>query len=166
MISDVELREVDEADLAVFFEDQLDPVAIRMAAWNPRDRGAFMAHWTHILGDGAVTARTVLADGEVAGNVLCWGPDDARDVGYWIGRRFWGSGVATAALGRFLEVVADRPLFAHVAVQNVGSIRVLEKCGFTAVGERTGDDGVRELVYELPEDGSRLRDNGVPRAMP
>jgi RimJ/RimL family protein N-acetyltransferase len=37
-----------------------------------------------------------------------------------------------------------------VARSNVGSIRVLEKCGFVEVGEQTGDDGIEELILELP----------------
>jgi hypothetical protein len=32
---------------------------------------------------------------------------------------------------------------------------VLEKCGFVEVGERTGDDGIEELVLELPPTQSR-----------
>ena len=37
--------------------------------------------------------------------------------------------MAIRALGAFLHVVTARPLHAHVAKQNVGSIRVLEKLG-------------------------------------
>ena len=45
-------------------------------------------------------------------------------VGYWLGREFWGRGVATRALARFLGVVTGRPLHARVATNNQGSIRV------------------------------------------
>ena len=39
-----------------------------------------------------------------------------------------------------------RPLYAEVAVHNVGSIRVLEKCGFRRMGDAvTGPDGVEEI---------------------
>ncbi len=41
----VQLREVEEADLSIFFEQQLDPESNRMAAFtakDPTDRGAFM----------------------------------------------------------------------------------------------------------------------------
>jgi RimJ/RimL family protein N-acetyltransferase len=40
-----------------------------------------------------------------------------------------------------------RPLHAWVASSNSGSIRVLEKCGFARVDERTTD--VEEFLYEL-----------------
>ena len=54
MTGDVLLREVTEADLPVFFEQQLDPAANFMAAFTARDSAdqeAFLAHWGRILGD-------------------------------------------------------------------------------------------------------------------
>jgi RimJ/RimL family protein N-acetyltransferase len=147
-VSDVRIRDVVEADLPTFFEHQRDPEAVRVAAFPARDRAAFSAHWARILADDSLIAKTVLVDGQVAGNVVCWEAGDERLVGYWIGREFWGAGVATAALRAFVEVMTERPLRAHVATSNVGSIRVLEKCGFVPVGRETTD--VEELVYELP----------------
>jgi len=128
----ITLRDVRDDDLPIFFEHQSDPEANRMANFPPRDRATFMAHWARIL-VGSGTERTVEVDGTIAGNVVSWVHDDERDVGYWIGREHWGAGVATAALGAFLTILEERPLFAHVVEHNVGSIRVLEKCGFTLV---------------------------------
>jgi RimJ/RimL family protein N-acetyltransferase len=51
-------------------------------------------------------------------------------VGYWIGKEYWGRGIATAALQEFLTHLKMRPLHAYVAKHNKASIRVLEKCGF------------------------------------
>ena len=133
--STVELRAVEEADLPLLFEQQLDPEATRMAAFPPRDRDAFMAHWAKILADNAPATRTILFDGSVAGYICSFDISGKREVGYWIGREHWGKGVATRALRMFLEEQRDRPLYAHVAKHNVGSIRVLEKCGFEVVGE-------------------------------
>jgi RimJ/RimL family protein N-acetyltransferase len=135
----VRLRDVVDDDLPVFFEHQLDPDANRMGGFRPRDREAFMAHWRTILGDDTGVTRTVLVDGEVAGNVVSFLHQGRREVGYWIGREHWGKGVATSALAALLEVLEMRPLYAHVARQNVASARVLEKCGFRVLGEE--DDG-------------------------
>lgn len=123
-----------------------------MAAFPARDRDAFMAHWSTILGNMAVVAMTVVVDSCVAGHVGCWTQGGQRLVGYWIGKEHWGKGVATRMLSMFLRLVADRPLHAHVAKHNVASIRVLEKCGFAlcaAAAAAPGDpaDGVEELVY-------------------
>ncbi len=118
--------------MPILFEHQLDPEASRMAAFPPRDRDAFMAHWHRILRDEASTIRTVVVDGQVAGNVLCFQWSGRWEVGYWIGREHWGRGVATRALTDFLQLVRIRPLYAGVATHNVASIRVLEKCGFVS----------------------------------
>ena len=131
----VELRAVEESDLPILFEQQLDPEATRMAAFPPRDRDAFMAHWSKILAEAAVAPRAILLDGSVAGYICSFDISGEREVGYWIGREHWGKGVATRALQIFLAEQRDRPLYAHVAKHNVGSIRVLEKCGFEVVGE-------------------------------
>ena len=62
-----------------------------------------------------------------------------REVGYWIGREFWGKGIATQALSELLRCIEMRPLYGHVAKHNIGSRRVLEKCGFAFFGEDGND---------------------------
>ncbi len=141
MTTAVSLREVVADDLPVFFEQQWDPVANEMAAFPARERDAFMAHWTKIAGDETVITRTVVVDGKVAGNVVCWEREGERAVGYWLGKEYWGRGVATAAVSAFLQLVSARPLVAHVAVHNLASIRVLQKCGFTISARAAVDSG-------------------------
>lgn len=148
----VRLRAVTDEDLPTFFEQQADPEATRMAVFPARDRADFDGHWARIRADETVVIRTIMLDGAVAGNVVCFGPPGAREVGYWLGRTFWGRGVASAALALFLEQVTERPLYAHVAKHNAGSARVLEKCGFRLVTERPtppDDPAGVELVYAL-----------------
>ena len=143
----VELRDTVEDDLPLF-RNQADAGASAMAAFPSRDWEAFVAHQAKIGANPDMLQRTVVVDGEVAGDIGSW-PDEAdRNVGYWIGRDFWGRGVATAALRAFLELETTRPLTAHVAVHNLGSRRVLEKCGFVVVREQHADD-VDELVTSL-----------------
>jgi RimJ/RimL family protein N-acetyltransferase len=150
---EVELREVRESDLEVFFLDQADEEAARMAAFPSRTRDRFMEHWkTKVLADPGAVVRTVLAGGEVAGNLVIFDGPTGREVGYWIGRRFWGRGVATAALAALLREVDERPLSAHVAKHNPGSLRVLQKCGFEIVAEERVDD-VDEFVLRLDAAG-------------
>jgi RimJ/RimL family protein N-acetyltransferase len=107
-----------------------------------------VVHWTKILAEETVIKRTVLFNGRVAGNVVSFEQECEQEVGYWIGREYWGKGVATEALSQFLaHVEVRRPLHAAVAKHNVGSIRVLEKCGFAVVGEEEG-----EYVLRLTSD--------------
>ncbi|MFQ5552140.1 MAG: GNAT family N-acetyltransferase [Thermoplasmata archaeon] len=154
---EVRLRDVEEGDLPIFFEHQRDPDATRMAAFPARDQDAFMAHWTKILGDESITKMTILVDGRVAGNIARFEQSGEQQIGYWIGKEYWGRGVATRALSDFLDYVQVRPLHAHVAKHNIASIRVLEKCGFTMSGEAKGipnehGEEVEELVLELRSD--------------
>jgi RimJ/RimL family protein N-acetyltransferase len=154
MTLDVQLRDVAEADLPIFFEHQLDPEATQMAAFPARDRDAFLAHWAKILADETVGKQTILVDGQVAGNIGSWGQLGERDVGYWIGRQYWGRGVATSALAAFLGYETARPLYAHVAKHNIGSLRVLEKCGFIICGAEQGvadarGNQVDEIILRL-----------------
>jgi RimJ/RimL family protein N-acetyltransferase len=151
---EVRLRSVEDGDLDVFFDHQVDPKAIEMAAFPARDKDQFAAHWAKIRADDTVVVRTIVADGMVAGNIGSWQQNGQRLLGYWVGRAHWGRGVATEALARFVEELSTRPLYAHVAVHNVGSIRVLEKCGFRRdrVQEAKApapDDGVEEFIFVL-----------------
>ncbi len=140
MRAEVSLRDVQESDLPVFFEQQLDPEASRMAAFPSRGRDAFMAHWAKIMADETTTLQTVIFHGGVAGNIVSWEQSGERNVGYWLGQEYWGQGVASAALLQFLQRVTTRPLHAHVAKHNAASIRVLQKCGFTIAGEAKFSD--------------------------
>lgn len=153
MTNDVILRDVMEEDLAIFFEQQRDPDANQMAAFPPRDRDAFTAHWSKVLADQTVTKKTILFHGHVAGNIVSWEQSAKTLVGYWIGKNYWGKGIATRALSAFLNDLTARPLYAHVAKHNIASIRVLEKCGFTVCGEDrvTSDTGeeVEEFIFRL-----------------
>lgn len=125
-----------------------------MAAFPPRDKAAFTAHWRKILADDKVTTKTIVFEGEVAGNIGAFDRDGKREVGYWIGREFWGKGLATKALAELLEQETERPLYARVATANPASVRVLEKCGFTLLrtetefDERLGDE-IEEALMEL-----------------
>lgn len=149
--SDVLLRDVIEGDLPVFFEQQLDPDANRMATFtteDPADRDAFDARWARILGDETIKKKTVLFDGRVAGSVLSFEQSGKQEVTYWIGKEYWGKGLATAALSKLLDHVPVRPLYARAAKDNAASIRVLEKCGFAICGEDKGFSNARREEVE------------------
>jgi RimJ/RimL family protein N-acetyltransferase len=145
----VQLRAVEDADLPIFLTHQDDPVAAAMAVFPTRDREAFFEHWVEIRADPTVVTRTIVLDGVVVGDIVSWVEDGQREVGYWIGRAFWGRGVATGALRLLLDEIAERPMYARVALDNIGSRRVLEHCGFTFVGEADAHDGVRERIFRL-----------------
>jgi RimJ/RimL family protein N-acetyltransferase len=164
------LREVLPDDLPLLFEYQKDPDANRMAAFtakDPEDRTAFDAHWSRILSDPTVMMRAVVWKGLVVGNVGSFVDPELgkREVTYWIGKPFWGHGLATKALTRFLEIERTRPLYARAARDNVASLRVLAKCGFVQVGTARGwanarGEAVDEIILEWTP--GRLADSGKP----
>lgn len=148
------LRDLQEADLPELFEHQRDPVASKMAAFPPRDHAAFMVHWRGILADSKVIKRTILVEAEVVGYIVCYEQSGKMLLGYWLGRDFWGHGIASRAVADFVASISARPLQAYVAKQNLASMRVLEKAGFQVSGHRrapaaTGGEAEEEFIYSL-----------------
>ena len=146
MKTEVLLRDVEPDDLPIFFVHQRDPVAVAMVVFRSRDRAEFDEHWAKILADDAVLNKTIVADGQIAGNIASFVRDGKREIGYWIDRTLWGRGIASDALSMFLCLEQRRPLYAGVAPHNIGSIRVLQKCGFTLC--KSEIDQEPELVGE------------------
>ena len=143
----INLRPVTEADLPILFEQQLDLEAVAMSAYPSKDRGEFMRHWEGILKNKSITARAIIYKEKVAGQIVCWkeGKYEQR-IGYWIGKEFWGRGIASAAVAELLKLVKTRPLYAEVANQNIRSKRVLEKNGFELL-----EEGNKISMYKLSE---------------
>ena len=99
----------------------------------------------YIAGVAAGPRRTsfgIVVDGEAAGTIgLVPGDDIARrtaELGYWLGRRFWGRGVTTdavRAITRYALVqLGMHRVFAVPFVHNRASCRVLEKAGYVLEG--------------------------------
>ena len=153
------MREVRDEDLPLLFEQWADPVAVHMAAFTAPDHmdwDAFERRWSRLRADETVLTRVIVVDDEVAGTIGSWGEPGEREVTYWIGRSYWGKGIATDALNAFLAVEPSRPLHARVASDNVASRRVLEKCGFGVIAtERSVAEArsseIEELVLRLEE---------------
>jgi RimJ/RimL family protein N-acetyltransferase len=155
------LRDILGSDLAVFFAQQCDAEAIAMAAFtakDPMDRDAFLAHWDKIWMDETVAIQTIVHNHRVIGHVMSYldEEEDCRcEVTYWLGKEFWGRGLASRALGEFLvSLEQTRPLYARTARDNMASRRVLEKNGFPVIGESMGfanarGEEIAELLWKL-----------------
>jgi len=155
----VSLRAVAPEDLNILFEQQTDAQANEMAAFgskHPFDKSAFDARWQRTLSNSDIATRTVEVDNYVAGYVAHFEQLGKPSISYWIGSFFWGRGVATEAVGQFLHIVKTRPLFARVALSNVGSVKVLAKNGFKKIDTETShsealDAMVDEAIYSLEQ---------------
>ncbi len=162
---EVSLRDVAQTDLPIFFDFQRDSAANYMAGFtarDPTDKEAFAAHWNRILNDDTVLVKTIVFDGRMVGSVAKFVDKEfgKPEVTYWIGKEYWGLGLATKALRRFLRDVTARPIYGRAAKDNVASIRVLEKCGFRMAGQGEGFANARgkvveEVILELNDPAAR-----------
>jgi RimJ/RimL family protein N-acetyltransferase len=137
LVAEVALRPLDDSDLDALFEQMRDPESVRMAAFtaaDPDDRTAFDVHMAKIRTSPGVTNRAITVDGRLVGSIASFVIEGDTEVTYWIDRSCWGRGVASRALALLLELVPVRPLFARVASDNVGSLKVLQKAGFAITG--------------------------------
>ena len=105
---------------------------------HPNDHQAFEAQWQRMRSSESILVRTIVVDGEVIGHIASFDRDGDREVTYWLGREFWGRGLATRALEAFLLEETTRPLFGRVVKDSIASRRVLEKCGFSVCAEDKG----------------------------
>jgi RimJ/RimL family protein N-acetyltransferase len=152
----LQLRKTSVADLETLFFYQRDEEYNRMAAFTKdhTDRSAYLEKWTRLLADSSINSQSIMCNGELVGSVLTWLMDGETQISYGIGRPFWGCGLATSALQAFLEQVRYRPIYGRVAFDNLGSQRVLEKCGFLRTGTEQGfanarQQEIEEFVYTL-----------------
>lgn len=153
----ITLTETTEEDLNALFQFQLDEEANFLAAFtsgNPNDKTAYIEKYSKFLTDPTINMRTIRADDEIVGSVSKFVRDDDAEITYWIDRKFWGQGIATNALGKFLEIEHTRPIYGRVAFDNYGSQKVLAKCGFARLGKERGfansrQAEIEEYIYKL-----------------
>ena len=109
--------------------------------YTPADAEWFVGDCVEHEGEGRL-CRAIVIDGQAAGSVsLFLGKDVYRksaELGYWLGRAFWGRGVMTRA-ARLICSEGFRTwdvarIYAEPYAVNTGSRRVLEKAGFTLEG--------------------------------
>jgi RimJ/RimL family protein N-acetyltransferase len=157
-MSQFALRPVEASDLDAIFEQMRDPESVRLAAFtaeDPNDRGAFDAHMATVMSSSENRLRAIVRDSQLVGTIASYPSEGATEVTYWIDRGCWGQGIATRALGLLLEEISLRPIRARASSDNAGSLRVLEKAGFHAVGtELSYAPGrgaeIEETILELP----------------
>jgi RimJ/RimL family protein N-acetyltransferase len=107
--------------------------------------------------NGEATFMIVL-DGAPIGACGIEAREGGAEVGYWIGRPYWGRGYATEAVRAVIDHafgdLGNDALQAGARVSNPASRRVLEKCGFQWTG--VGLYRVRAINSSAPLDRYRL----------
>lgn len=78
-------------------------------------------------------------EGELIGGLGFKKLQETPEIGYWLGRPFWGKGFMSealpAAIGWMFDNTAHDLLACEAMTENPASIKVMEKAGFRPVGE-------------------------------
>ncbi len=114
----ITLTKTEKDDLDAFFQFQLDKEANYLAAFtskDPNDKVAYIEKYTKFLTDLTINMRTIKVGNEIAGSISKFIMEGDAEITYWIDKNFWGKGVASTALKKFLTIENTRPIFARVA---------------------------------------------------
>lgn len=131
---------------AMFTSYSRDPLVTRYLAWLPHRSQADaerylserIAEWS--AGVRWTYAITLKPGSSMIGHVRLTPSEEGIGLGYALAARLAGQGLATEALSALIPVaerVAQR-LWAYCDTENQGSIRVLERCGFSLAERRAG----------------------------
>ena len=154
---DVKLRPTETSDLHTLFQFQLDREGGYMAAFMPGDFSdpeAYFSKHTRLINDPTVNYQTILMDQIIVGSIAKFILNGQAEITYWIERKYWAQGIATKALNIFMSIEPARPIKGAAAFDNIGSQRVMEKCGFKKTGSGNAfanarQEMVEEYIYKL-----------------
>jgi len=154
------LRTFTEDDAALIYELNLDPDVIRYTHDPIRDR----AHASEILERVIIPQYALYDHGRWAVHkrsnleFLGWCGLKYRaelneiDLGYRFKKEGWGKGYATeaawASIQYAFEKIGLQRIVARAEIDNIGSWKVLEKCGMTYIGDEEVD-GYPVKAYEI-----------------
>ena len=90
--------------------------------------------------EGAPDNRAIAGDdGQLLGGIGLRMRDDVEEIGYWVGRPYWGQGIATAAVRAYLALLDAHghvgTILAQTLTNNIASQKVLLANGFSYAGE-------------------------------
>jgi RimJ/RimL family protein N-acetyltransferase len=109
---------------------------------HPYTRADAEQYIARVASQDPVTSFAIVVDGAAVGGItLTPGHDIERvsaESGYWIGRAYWGRGIATGAIrgvtGHAFRTLGLERVFAVPFVRNAASVRALEKAGYVREG--------------------------------
>ncbi|WDR04733.1 GNAT family N-acetyltransferase [Devosia rhodophyticola] len=120
-------------------------------------------------------AYCICLKGQVIGvTSLRFSDADVPELGYWLGQPYWGFGYGTEAARALVTAARDTgqipALRSRALHSNIGSIHVLEKVGFSIVGEAPEPDGPLKgqtmiLLHQTFFDDAQYHES-IPRAAP
>ena len=140
------LRPLELGDADALFQFASDPEVSKMMSWDPhRDRQetiAFLERMIAARSEGTSVGWAIVFGGKVVGVISidgirwefrAWRVDRA-ELGYWLGRPYWGQGLmseaATGALRFAFETLGLHKVTIGCVEGNAASQAIIEKLGF------------------------------------
>jgi RimJ/RimL family protein N-acetyltransferase len=168
-------RPGDEDSLARHADDRGVWLSLRDRFPHPYTRTDAESWVRFAAGATPETNFAVAVGGEAVGGIGLLLRDDVErcsaEIGYWLGRAFWGRGLATAAVRGLTDhafrTLALTRVYALPFADNTTSIRVLEKAGYQFEGRlrraAVKDGQVRDqVIYAITDVDLRLRTGSMP----
>ncbi|MDX2212646.1 MAG: GNAT family N-acetyltransferase [Oculatellaceae cyanobacterium bins.114] len=154
------LRRPRLSDAAAIFEYGSDPHVVHYMDYRPRTN---ISEVVQLLegqpeqwkSDSFSWVVTVKPEDRPIGTLACWLEDHRASFGYLLHQQYWGQGYATEAARAVVEWAISLPniyrVWATCDVENLASVRVLEKCGLALEG-KLRCYSVRPNISAIPRD--------------
>ena len=115
-------------------------------------------------------AFAITANGETVGSIGAFRGNNIHactaELGYYIGERFWGKGIATCAVKQICDYIFKNTdiirIFAEPFARNAASCRVLEKAGFQYEGTLRNNAVKNGSVLDMKLYAILKKDSAVP----
>jgi ribosomal-protein-alanine N-acetyltransferase len=139
------LRRLEADDLEAVFEYASDPKVAQYTSWPAHatidDSSDFLNYVLERYAKGEVAPWGVVREGKVVGTCgfLDWYVHSSRaEIGYALSSKYWGQGLMTEAVGKVIgfgfRTMALNRIQGRCEVENIASIRVMEKAGMRREG--------------------------------
>lgn len=161
------VRQLQEADFEPFHEMQSDELVMRYTTGDALDEATNrqqlkMCMDAYSLPGNRFRVWAIIrkSDSTFLGTCALTPHDGEPEVGYRFLRKHFGQGfgqeICDALIDHALNIMQVKSLVAFVDVRNTGSVRILDRCRLTFVGERPDQNGDTERCYRYIEgsDGS------------
>ena len=144
----------------IYFEKSGDPAILRTLPRKAQSVEEALSDYEKTLSEDASSfGLTIYADEKYVGDVWCYCIDMNETpncmISYCIfDKEYWSCGIATRAAGMFIPIIREKyslqSIGAFTYSDNIASIRVLEKNGFSTIEEFI-EDGIssKYLQYNL-----------------
>jgi ribosomal-protein-alanine N-acetyltransferase len=142
------LRRLTLEDAPSMFEYAADPEVPRYMTWDPHETiddtynflQMVLPSYDDPLTDVWTWGIVLKQTGRVVGGCSIWGrgTNSRAELGYWIGRPFWGRGLVAEAAQAMIKLGFEQMdlnrIEARCFIENTASARVMEKCGMKYEG--------------------------------